>query len=85
MNTVYKIRNKKTGEFWFTGKQKGIWFQKNHAKSAWCEWENRGTPYRDRVYFDEQDEYEIVECVVIPKERLKELEEMCYKRYCEDI
>ena len=79
MNKVYRIRHIKTGEFYCTGKQKDMWFQVNHAKSAWCQWENRGRWGKDKIYFDQQTEYEIVPYVLVEEKEYNKYKEWADK------
>lgn len=55
---AYSIRHKLTQVLWVARSGKSVWRLPGHAKNAW---RNSGS-YRSRnCYFDEQDEYEIIE------------------------
>lgn len=55
---AYSIRHKLTKVLWVARSGKSVWRQPGHAKNAW----RSSGVYRSRnCYFDDQDEYEIVE------------------------
>lgn len=55
---AYIIRNKLTKVLWVARSGRSVWHKPGHAKNAW----RISGSYRSRnVYFDQQDEYEIVE------------------------
>ena len=59
------IRNKKTKEYFKSGKGKYLWDTTGAAKNAWNA-TSRGLDWRNPTFFADQDEWETVEMVAIP-------------------
>ena len=79
---VYRIRNKETGEFWIGSHNRNkTYTKKSYAKNSWNKFHehpwNKNSDYFC-VSFDQQDDYEIIEYVLVNVEeydRLKDIEE----------
>lgn len=72
MNTIYKIRNKETGEFWdkpYDGM--GMWFDDSSARGLFT---RHNKKYGDGKSWNEQDEYEIVAFQLVEKELFEEMQ-----------
>lgn len=80
---VCRIRSKKTGKFW-EHKGRSVWHTKGSAKTAYTNVWSRKSPHISHK-FNEQDEYEIIEYVLVEKEEYKKVKEYLDKNVFERL
>ena len=66
------IQHKETNEFWST-KSRSMWETESAAKGSFTKRYDR----YNKIKFDEQDKYEIIEYVLVEKEEYDAIEDLC--------